>query len=51
MAKVKSVTKSARLPEALVDKVDKAAKKEGRTFSNMLVRILESWEDGQEKAA
>jgi len=44
-------SKTVRLPDELIKKVQQAADKDGRTFSNKLIRILESWTEGQEKAA
>ncbi len=40
---MQTVMKSARLPKPVVDQVKKAADEDGRSFNNMLVRILEEW--------
>ena len=40
-------SKTVRLPEELIKKIQLTADKEGRSFSNKLTRILEGWSDGK----
>jgi len=44
-------SKTVRMPVELIEQIQGLADKEGRSFTNMLIRILEAATTGQKKAA
>jgi predicted DNA binding CopG/RHH family protein len=44
-------SKTVRIPEETIKAVQIAATKEGRSFSNMLTRILEQWSESKQSTS